>query len=185
MSGFCTKCGIIKGDGHFCAGCGRQICVTCTSCGSINPYEKGCKFCFNCGEIIKNFKKTSSQILTESQYKNIVEGITDYVRSSNCWVSYQELAQQFGLANFLSRVNHEDEKSTIGQIIYRANLRSYGFETITYKFLTANGKFRSLRFIKDKTITVTDPEVDKVFSVLQEVYKDFKEYKIVDVSRIG
>lgn len=178
---FCVKCGIQKSNGDFCSGCGELITITCQECGGIFAYDKKAKYCLHCGSILKSSKKASKM----QQYQMVINQIVEFISKSSKWVSYQELATVLGLKSYLEVINPEDDKSTVGQIIYRANIRELGFETLTYKLQNSQGKVRTLRFIKCKNITALEPGFNEVSSVIQEVYPDFGDFSIMDTSKLG
>lgn len=183
---FCIKCGIEKSKGDFCSGCGDKFAITCIDCGAVFPYDKRAKYCFHCGYIIaKSNKKTSVKETVAKQYKVLLEKIIQYVTDAQRWVSYQELSELLGLKNYLDLLNKEDEKSTVGQIIYRADIRSLGYETIAYKIQNMAGVQKTIRFIKSKEVAALDPDIRVISSTALKSYPNFVDCEIVSTNRLG
>ncbi len=177
---YCVKCGIQKNQGEYCSGCGELIALTCHVCGGIFAYDRKAKYCLHCGSEVKGKKSIKLQ-----QYHTVINQIIDFTTKASKWVSYQELAKLLGLKNFFEVINPEDDKSTVGQIIYRGNIRELGFETITYKLQNSIGLVRTIRYIKRKNITAEEPDFNEVNSIIKEVYPDFGNFSIVDISKLG
>jgi hypothetical protein len=183
---FCIFCGTVSTHGEFCAGCGEKSIATCVKCGTISPYVKKSKYCFNCGELLESkLDKSSKKESFIKSYAEAINKIQKYVRSANKWVSYQELSEYLGANSYLEPINTSDKDSTVGQIIFKAQIRNCGFETIAFKVKNLTDTVRTIRFIKLKTLLINHPSNNEAISVIQKVYADFVDGEVIEISVLG
>lgn len=128
---FCPYCGKpITHSEDKCLHCNMPVFYTCNKCGSICLYNNKHKFCADCGTEIHAklvTKKLTRQDETNQKYGLVLAKVRDLLYLQTSYISYQYIAEYIGLSSCYDKLNQQDDKSTVGYLIYLDKLRDLGF----------------------------------------------------------
>ena len=127
---FCPLCGnCIDSISSICNYCSNKIFNTCFQCGCMNLYNSKHKYCVDCGANLAERKKRQTvKDKVDEKYGDELRKIKTFISAVDGYISYQQIAEYLGLESCYDRINPEDEKSTVGYLIYLARIRELGYD---------------------------------------------------------